>query len=1007
MDRELILLSPYRYPGQNSLQLANEDMASWLNGYSALWHPAFLWQAKAPPRFEAPYDYEDPKPGHVYAVPDSPPTLLPEDWDNRVKANGAVAFRATPDRETTLKNLTEALGPVDEPTQKLLALSAKPLAAFFGLGLGHLLQETLSEAMEHENLLDRDGFWQDIQRAIASLAGVPMPNPEPAYEDTTDRPADFEEFAPMPGEQPPLADASGAPESFEEFAPPYDDRRENTETTPDQDRAGSVSDGPELPEAWQSYLRSAAEKLLSAREVLYPVTIHLLDLVILDEKNLNSWPDFSDLPVNVIASSSLLEKLASEHPDRFERIRTGVQNETIEVCGGSYLEREDPYLPLDSQLWNLRKGQTVAKELLGKEPAVFARRRFGFHPQMPLLLSTTGMLKAVLLTFDESGVPQYQTCVVGWPSPDGKQIDAFVRPPHPVDNPLTFFNLGHYLFKTTREDHSATVVFVHTGAAAAPWYHDFLALAQFAPVMGQWFTLSRYFNDVMAGEHASTLSADEFHSDYLSERTGAHVAGPVSDFARHLRLRRRIDTCWTLAALHRALAGRNDTLSVDNELSELETNIETAFAAGEQPEPISLTSLEQRIASSLAARLQSRAADNQPGSMVLNPCSFTRRLALEFEGAAWPLPIGGPVKACQLDGSLLRVVVEVPPLGFTWIPRQGPPGTPAPALRMKLADKNFLRNEFFEVEIDPLTGGLRAIRDHKTRINRLGQRLVFNPGSSMRLGEMKITSAGPALGEITTEGTLVGEHEQVLARYKQRLRAWLGRPLLEMRIEILPEQPPAGYPWHAYFGSRFAWRDERGVLLRGVNGTGYITTHTRPQSADYLEVRLARQSTTIFPGGMPFHQRHEGRMLDVILIPEGERARAFDIGIALDREHPMQPALGFATPAVVVPTAKGAPHIGATGWLFHLDAPNLLLTRLMPGGQETDSSRDLTDAITARILETHGHSGQAEFRCVRNPARATLLDGRGGRLIEVATSGDAVLFEVTPNDLVHLQVEFS
>ena len=41
-----------------------------------------------------------------------------------------------------------------------------------------------------------------------------------------------------------------------------------------------------------------------------------------------------------------------------------------------------------------------------------------------------------------------------------------------------------------------------------------------------------------------------------------------------------------------------------------------------------------------------------------------------------------------------------------------------------------------------------------------------------------------------------------------------------MRIEIFPEHQPRGYPWHAYYGARFAWRDERCTLLRGVNGMG-------------------------------------------------------------------------------------------------------------------------------------------------------------------------------------------
>jgi hypothetical protein len=331
---------------------------------------------------------------------------------------------------------------------------------------------------------------------------------------------------------------------------------------------------------------------------------------------------------------------------------------------------------------------------------------------------------------------------------------------------------------------------------------------------------------------------------------------------------------------------------------------------------------------------------------------------------------------------------------------------------MRLADQNMVRNEFFEVEIDPATGGMRAIRDRKTNVNRLAQRLVFNPGSTMQMTNMQVTSGGPALGEIVTEGTIVGDQKQVLARYKQRYRAWLGRPMLDLRIEIQPEQPAAGYPWHAYFGCRFAWRDERGAILRGVNGMGYLTTHLRPQSPEYVELRMARQGTVIFPGGMPFHQRQEGRMLDIILMPEGEKATTFDLGIALDREQPTQTALGFITPAPVIPTSKGPPHIGATGWLFHLDTPNLLLSRLHPGGLELpvssdEAPRDLTDAVTARLLECAGQSGQAEFRCVRNPTRAVILNARGNTLIETSTSGDAVFFEVTPGDLVQVQMEFS
>jgi hypothetical protein len=277
---------------------------------------------------------------------------------------------------------------------------------------------------------------------------------------------------------------------------------------------------------------------------------------------------------------------------------------------------------------------------------------------------------------------------------------------------------------------------------------------------------------------------------------------------------------------------------------------------------------------------------------------------------------------------------------------------------------------------------------------------VFNPGSVARAKSIKATCTGPAYGEVVAEGALLDDQQKVLATFRQRYRAWIGRPVLEMRIEIFPEHQPQGYPWHAYYGARFAWRDERSTLLRGVNGSGSITTYTRPESPDYLEVRVGRESTVLLTGGLPFHQRHGGRMVDVILIPEGETARAFEIGIGMDRDYPMQTAVGMISPAPLVPVSKGPPHIGATGWLFQLDMLNAVLLGMRPasGG---------ADGITARVLECSGHGGQVELRCVRDPQRALVIDNRGMHRTDASTYGDVASFEVMAGDLVQIRVDFS
>src|SRR5262249_15794057 len=131
----------------------------------------------------------------------------------------------------------------------------------------------------------------------------------------------------------------------------------------------------------REHLKAAADRLLTAREVLYPVTLHVVDLLLVDPAALvaNSPPTPQPrLPFNVVASGEVIERLAKEHPDRLANLREKVAIETVEVLGGSYREREDPLLPLESQLWNLQKGQAVYQEHLGRPVRVFARRRSGF-----------------------------------------------------------------------------------------------------------------------------------------------------------------------------------------------------------------------------------------------------------------------------------------------------------------------------------------------------------------------------------------------------------------------------------------------------------------------------------------------------------------------------------------------------------------------------------------------------------------------------------------------------
>jgi hypothetical protein len=946
-DRQRLLLSPYRLPTHHQVYLNEDEMAAWLNGFVVLWHPALVLGGEKPPRVDSAYDHEQPTPGRAYVMPESPPQFLPDDWPDRVRANGALKLPAATDREATIRGMIDAVREAGQSDvgrehfgspeqQALLDLPIEKVRPFFGLGFGYLIVDSLFEAMDHERLLDEPAFWSEVQEAVQAL----------------------------------LDSSAG--------------------------------------ERAEAHLRGAAAKLLAAREVLYSVNIHLLDVWRLAEDRLDLAPPAAlsaGSPLNLMVTGRALERLKEQNPERIAELRAkldeAIQPPVLEIVGGVYREREDALLPVESQLWNLRAGRAEAKEILGANVEVLARKRSANHPHIPAWVQASGLRRALLGSFDGAVTPNHRATVVNWTSPDGKAIDAFTRVPAPAHKAETFFNLVYSLHQSISQDSAPTLALLHQDAPANPLYEDWLALSKLGPVLGEWTTFSRYFSDALAGEYVGTSNPDDFFADYLEERTNAHRPDPVSAFAAQARMRRRLDAAWTFAAIHRSLsaAGPTDEEAAGlDRLKKTEADFEgTGLDAIPESEK-TVESPEEPWAKKLAERLQIRAEENRPGYMLLNPCAFTRRVALELD-VNGVLPVESFIKAAQFDTDKARVVVEVPPLGFAWVPSRGVPGTAPQRPRIRMADGNTVRNEYFEAEIDPATGGLKSFRDTRTRVPRLGMQLVYNPGSRTEGRSVKVTHSGSALGEVVSEGLIFNEQNEELALFRLRLRAWLSRPVLDLRIDIEPHHPPTGYPWHAYYGARFAWREDRSALLRGVNGMAMQTTHTRPVSPDFVEVRLGRSGTTILTGGLPFHQRQGSRMFDVILVPEGEQANFFELGLALDREYPMQAAVGMISPLAVVPTTKGPPHIGPTGWLFHVDSPNLLLINLRP---VADASR----GFIATFLETSGvHGGSAELRCVRDPAGAVLVDGDDQPTTGLTVVGDAVRLEFAAGELFRVRVD--
>jgi hypothetical protein len=727
-------------------------------------------------------------------------------------------------------------------------------------------------------------------------------------------------------------------------------------------------------EAFAEELRSAradaaARRLLAARDGLYPVTIHLIDIALLAE----GWrpgPAGDGRPLTLVATTADLAALPEPQRDALrQRIAAG----TLELAGGIARDRPDALLPVESQLWNLRQGCERTAGVVGVRPTVFARRTTAFYPDLPAQLGRVNLPKALFLAFDGAAVPHHAAASIRWSAPDGRSVDALTRAPQPAGDAQTFFHLAYHLHQSIMHDSAAVLLLRHGDRPAGPWYDDWLALSRLAPVLGTWTTAGRFLDETTVGEHPPATAADDFPPEELDAAIAAGIVDPVSRFARHARLRRRVDAAFVYLALAQSL-GEPAEAGLQRKLAAAEDDVETRL--GEPAE--TLSELEQQAAARLATRVV-RSGGRATGWLVVNPSGFTRRVGLERDDLPTCPPTAGPVKAAQRDGELTRLVVEVPGFGFAWMPNQSQDPPPP---RMTLAGIGFVRNEFFDAEIDAATGGLKSLREPRDRVNRLAQFVVASPGGTARCDDVGVTALGPALGEVTTRGAIVDAHGDALAGFTQRYRAWLGRPMLEIRITLEPTRPAVGGGWHSYLGCRFAWPDERAVLHRGVAGRSAVTTHHRPGAPEFLEWRTGRSRTLLVTGGLPFAQRHGTRMLDLILAPPGETATQFDVLLGLDRPHPAQAAQAAVSPVAVVPVDRGPPAVGPAGWLAHLDTSDLLVTSLRPAGET---------GVEARLLDVVGHGGSANWRWARPPRHAT---------------GDGVDFYVAANELADLRVEW-
>ncbi len=750
--------------------------------------------------------------------------------------------------------------------------------------------------------------------------------------------------------------------------------------------------------------------LAEERDHFYPVDAFILDLNLTAATTLGSTlrNELSrDSATNLLLSASTLGEMQAKEPLTLEALKQSIGAGKVGIIGGEGTEERLPLMSQDSIVANLRQGLARYDELLGKRPEVFARWRFGLTPVLPGILKKLGFRGALHASFEEGTIPAGTQFKVRWEGLDGAALDSITRTPLDASKPQTFLAYASKMGESMDSDHVATLCLAHWPGQESEWLGDLRRIAKYCSAMGKFVTIDEYFAQTDLPGHLDRYEADRYKSPYLKQAVIRKSDDPISTTVRYWQRQAKLRAAESLETLATLVVGRPFQAVQEKDMDGLERPSYEETSTDEQ-----LQSRLDAAAASWAACLASAKSGGNTGLLVLNPNSYVRRMALETTDLAAPPIAEKPVYAADSSTGSTQVVVDVPPLGYVFIASDGRGKRDSKPLL--LAADNTLRNEFFEAVINPTTGTLAAIHDYKARGNRMSQQLALRmPGPKQKPGDtyrdpdetarysvmaadsVEITAATTALGEITTRGRLVDLEGQKLAGFVQKYRVWRGSRVLTVDIELDPVEEPKADPWNSYVCCRFAWGDETSELFRTTNETRQPASGQRFEAPHYIEVVGLKNSTTILTGGLPFHRRHEHRMLDSLLITRGERQRNFRVGIGVDLTHPMLDAMSLLTPLVVVPGAQ-APA-STSSWLFHLDSRNVVATHWQPVVED-----GRVTGFRVRLLETAGRPAGLTLSAFKPIGLAERVDFLGKRLDQCQVLDGKMKLDLAAHEFVEV-----
>ena len=1061
--REVVILIPSHSLEDFPTDLADGPAASLLNSFAVAWHPALLAATEVIPVWhradDPPVDFD----GRLIFVPTAVDDQLPPGWLDRARDEGAVVVSGADQRQEMLHTaLCPLVLAAEQKQAEDDAVAATDDSPADGVPVDAqdadgADPEVDSESAESEAAKEDESQLDDSESDQETVADDSESRRTDEATESREIPADADMNSELGIDAELAADAValGTGWIFMELLSRHMHHFSSYDevffekTAVNAAKAIMDSDG----ETARQRLQACFDILAEARERFYPVDSYLIDFCLLAPdmvgEPLNKLLK-SDVPVNFLMRGIDAEEINEKSPETIQLMSEAWARGTVDVAGGDFDELPVPLIPLECSLRDLDRGHAVFKKLFRREPTTWGRRRYGLCVMTPQLVQKYGGHSALHFLLDDGLYPEREQSRMRWEGCDSSAVESYSRIPLAAESATTWLRFPERLAETMEQDHVAALILARWPESKSEFFADLRRINKYGPVLGRFVTFNEFF--LHADEHGGGWGGhysetNDYMSPFFLQAVARRENRPISRFVENTQRIANYESAAWQTSIASALMGQPiDDAAVASAYDTLNIGGPDTWETGAESPQEKRDAADAVLAQTTTAAQQTlsrvimHGASEQPGWLCVNPLSFTRRVVVDLPDDAPKPDVGGPVKAVQFDGSRRQVLVEIPGAGFAWFPAEGG-GKTMPNPEAPLAADGRLQNEFFEAFVSADSGGLQTLKNHGRHPNRLSQQVAYRfPRelklrrrisedeyeefstwySDMRCSSMEVTCSGPAVGEITTCGHLVDPStETALAEFTQVFRVWRGLPFLEVEIELNTRRNPDGDPWSCMYASRWAWNDSAASVSQSVLGATQPIQMQRVESGEFIELASSdTERTTILPFGQPFHRKTGPRMLDTLLVVDGETERRFRFLIGIDQHFPMQAARHSLSSVTPVRTETGPPRAGQTGWFYHISARCVHVTRitgLKAEPIEADDAAFDPDQIDAvpegsgfalRLQETEGRYQSTVVQFFRTPTSARVRDFRGQTIGTAEVTADGVRVEMSPFAIVDLEVRF-